>query len=126
MQASGATDILGQGPYEPSSSARGQSSAPNLCVASLQEVSFHAESALTTGTHSQETVGLTGVLTEANRITGGTSCSQRQLEYLTSDITRWQKANIRILPTETKAMPFQSAPAPSHLGQGVSGPPHSS
>ena len=59
-----------------------------------------AESTLTTET--QERVGLPGVLTEANRITGGTSSSQRQLEHLTPEITRWQKANIRILPTETK------------------------
>jgi hypothetical protein len=42
------------------------------------------------------------VLTEANRITGGTSSSQRQLEHLTQEITRWLKANVRILLTETK------------------------
>jgi hypothetical protein len=53
------------------------------------------ESALTTGT--QERVGLSGVLTEANRITGETSSRQRQLEHLTSEISRWRKANIRIL-----------------------------
>jgi hypothetical protein len=41
---------------------------------------LRAESALTTGT--QERVGLLAVLTEANRITGGKSFSQRQLEYL--------------------------------------------
>jgi hypothetical protein len=33
---------------------------------------------------------------------GGTSSSQRQQEHLTPEITRWQKANTRILPTETK------------------------
>jgi hypothetical protein len=57
-----------------------------------------AESALTTGI--QERVGIPGVLTEANSITGGTSSSQRQLEHLTSEITRWRKANVRNLPTE--------------------------
>jgi hypothetical protein len=35
-----------------------------------------------------EKVGLQGMLTEANRITGGTSYSQRQLEYLPPKITR--------------------------------------
>jgi hypothetical protein len=59
-----------------------------------------AENALTTGI--QEGVGLPGVLTEANRITGGTNPSQRKLEHQTTEITRWQKANIRILLTETK------------------------
>jgi hypothetical protein len=39
--------------------------------------SLLAQSALTTGT--QERIELPGVLTEANRITGGTSSSQRQL-----------------------------------------------
>ena len=47
---------------------------------------LHAESTLTTET--QERVGLPGVLTEASRITGGTSSSQRQLEQLTPEITR--------------------------------------
>ena len=59
-----------------------------------------AESTLTIET--QERVGLPGVLTEANRITGGTSSIQRQLEHLTPEITRWQKANLRILLTEAK------------------------
>jgi hypothetical protein len=62
--------------------------------------SMPAEGALTTGT--QKRVGLPGVLTEANRITGGTSSSQRQLEHLSPDITRWRKANVRVLLTETK------------------------
>jgi chromosome segregation ATPase len=31
------------------------------------------------------------VLTEANRLTRGRSSSQRQLEHLTTEITRWQK-----------------------------------
>jgi hypothetical protein len=59
-----------------------------------------AKSVVTTGT--QERVGLRRVLTEANRITGGTSYSQRQLEHLTPEITRWKKENLRILLTETK------------------------
>jgi hypothetical protein len=33
------------------------------------------------------------VLTEANRITGGTSSSKRQLEHLKPKITRWRKTN---------------------------------
>ena len=63
-----------------------------------------AESALTTGT--QESVGLPGVLTEANRITGGTSTN-----HLTPEITRWQKANVRIsLTTETKTTHYHQNP----------------
>jgi hypothetical protein len=42
------------------------------------------------------------MLTQAYRIIGGTSSSQRQQEHLTPEITRWRKANTRILPTETK------------------------
>jgi hypothetical protein len=49
--------------------------------------SLPAERALTTGT--QERIELAGVLTEANRITGGTRSNQRQLEHLTPEITRW-------------------------------------
>ena len=82
---------------------------PDICAPSLQEESLPAESALTTGT--QERVGLPGVLTEANRITGGTSSSQRQLEHLTPEITRWQKANVRILLTETKTTQHHQNPA---------------
>jgi hypothetical protein len=74
--------------------------APEFWSPSLQEEGLPAQSALTTGT--QERVGLSGVLTKANRITGGTSSSQRQLEHLTPEITRWWKANIRILLIETK------------------------
>ena len=72
----------------------------DICTPSLKEEGLPAESALTTRT--QERVGLPGVLTEANKITGETSSSQRQLEHLTPKITRWLKANIRILQTETK------------------------
>ena len=54
-----------------------------------------AESALTNGT--QERADLPGVLTETNRLIGGVSSSQRHLNHLTPEITRWQKANLRIL-----------------------------
>jgi hypothetical protein len=74
--------------------------APDFWKPALQEESLPAESALTTGT--QVRVGLLGVLTEAKRITGGTSSSQRQLEHLTPEINIWQKANVRILLTKTK------------------------
>jgi hypothetical protein len=63
--------------FGPSSSARKQIRAPDLCAPSLSEERWPAESTLTTET--QERVGLPRVLTEANRITGGTSSSQRQL-----------------------------------------------
>jgi hypothetical protein len=53
------------------------------------------ESALTTVT--QERVGIPGVLKEANRITGGISSIQRQLEHITPEITRRLKAKVRIL-----------------------------
>jgi hypothetical protein len=42
------------------------------------------------------------VLTETNRLTEGTCSSQRYLEHIRPQITRWRKANIRILITETK------------------------
>ena len=74
---------------------------PDFCAPSLQEESLPSQSALTTGT--QKRVRLPGLLTEANRITGGTSSSQRQIEHLTPEISRWWKANIRILLTETKS-----------------------
>jgi hypothetical protein len=38
----------------------------------------------------QERSGLPGVLTQAYRLTGRTSSSQRQQEHLTPGITRWQ------------------------------------
>jgi hypothetical protein len=99
--ASEATDLLGQSPFRSSLSARRQISAAELCALSLQEESLPAESVLTIG--NQERVGLPGVLAEANRITRRTSSSQRQLEHLTPEITRWQKAYLRNLLTETKA-----------------------
>jgi hypothetical protein len=49
-------------------------------------------------------VGLPGVLTEANRITGGKNSSKTQLEHLTPEIIRWRKTNIRILLTETRTL----------------------
>jgi hypothetical protein len=64
-----------------------------LCTFPAKE-SLPAESALNTGT--QWRVGPPGVMTEANKITEGTSSSQRQLKHLTAEITRWQKANVRI------------------------------
>jgi hypothetical protein len=53
--------------------------APDFWTPALQEESLPAESALTTET--QVRVGLPGVLTEANRIKGGSGSSQRQLEH---------------------------------------------
>jgi hypothetical protein len=81
-----ATELLGKGPFGPSSSARRLIRAPDLFARSLLEKSLSAESALTTGT--QDRVDLPGVLTETNRITGGTTVGQRQLEHLTPEITR--------------------------------------
>jgi hypothetical protein len=46
--------------------------APDCWTPALKEERLPVESALTTGT--QERVGLPGVLTEAKRITGGSSC----------------------------------------------------
>jgi hypothetical protein len=50
---------------------------PDIYVPSLQEESLPAESTLIT--EIQEKASLPGLLTEANRITGGTSSNQRQL-----------------------------------------------
>ena len=79
-----------------------------FCAPSLKGKSLLAESTLPTGI--QERVWLPGVLTEANRITGGTSSSQRQLKHLTPEITRWQKANIRILLTGSKTTLYHQNP----------------
>ena len=73
----------------------------------------------------QETAGHPGVLTQAYRSIGGTSSSQRQQDHLTPEITRWQKANIRILPTESKitwhhqnpVFPPQQSWIPQHTGK---------
>jgi hypothetical protein len=61
-------------------------------------------------TRTQERVGLPGVLTGANRITGGISSSEKQLEHLIPEITRWQKANVRNLLNETKATQHHQNP----------------
>ena len=50
---------------------------PDICVHSLQEESLPTESTLITET--QEKTRLPGLLTEPNRITGGTSSNERQL-----------------------------------------------
>jgi hypothetical protein len=86
---------------------------PSICAPSLQEESLSAESALATET--QERTSLPGLLIEANRIMRGTNSNQRQLENLTPEITRWRKANIRILLTETKT---------THHHQNAALPPH--
>jgi hypothetical protein len=57
-----------------------------LCTFPAEE-SIPAESFLTTET--QRRVGLSGVLTEAKRITGETCHSQRQIEHLTPEISKW-------------------------------------
>ena len=49
---------------------------PDICAHSLQEESLPAESTLTT--EAQERAGLPGLMTGANRITGGTSSNQRK------------------------------------------------
>ena len=49
----------------------------DICAPSLQEESLPAESTLTP--ENQERAGLPGLLTEANRITGGISSNQIQL-----------------------------------------------
>ena len=67
--------------FRPSSSGRREVQTPDICSPSLQEkgvlLCLPAESTLTTET--QERSSLRGLLTEANRITGGTSFNQRQL-----------------------------------------------
>jgi hypothetical protein len=49
----------------------------DVCAPSMQGESLSAESTLSTA--SQERAGLPGLLTEANRIIGGTRSNQRQL-----------------------------------------------
>jgi hypothetical protein len=50
----------------------------------------------------QERAGIPGVLTEDYRPTGGTSSSQRHQVHLKPNITRWQKANARILQQKSR------------------------
>jgi hypothetical protein len=82
---------------------------PDICGPSLQEESLPSEHTLTTET--QERSSLPGLLIEANRITRGTSSNQRQLQQLTPEITRWLKANVRILLTETMITHHPQKPA---------------
>jgi hypothetical protein len=63
--------------FWPLSSARKQIWTRDICTPSPLEERWPAENTLTTET--QERFGLWGVLTEAKRIIGGTSSSQRQL-----------------------------------------------
>jgi hypothetical protein len=63
--------------FRPSSSARRQVLTADICEPSLQKESLTSESTLTIET--QERSCLPGLLIESNRITGGTSCNQRQL-----------------------------------------------
>jgi hypothetical protein len=60
------------------------------------------------------------VLTQAYRLTGGTSSSQKQLEDITPEDTRYQKANARSLPTDTNrfclAPSEPSSPSTASLG----------
>jgi hypothetical protein len=102
MWAIGATELLGQGPLRPLSSdpdpwahslpeesqptgrvltteLKRWIRAPDCWTPALQEESLPVESALTTGT--QVRVGLPRVLTEANRITGGSSSNERKLDH---------------------------------------------
>jgi hypothetical protein len=53
--------------------------APDCWTLALKKESLPAESALTTGT--QVRVKLPGMMTEANRIPGGSSSKQRQLDH---------------------------------------------
>jgi hypothetical protein len=80
--------------FRSSSSARRQVWTRDICEPSLKEESLPTESTLITKT--QERTKLPGLLTEANRITGGKSSNQRQLYQITVEITRWRKANVRI------------------------------
>jgi hypothetical protein len=74
-----ATELLGQGPVIPSSLGRRESWDPKPWALSLPEESRPTGRALTPGT--QVRVGLPGVMTEAKRVTGGSSFSQRQLGH---------------------------------------------
>jgi hypothetical protein len=80
----------------------------------MQEEILPAESALTTDT--QEISSLPGLLIEANRITIETISNQRQLYQLTPEITRWQKANLRIFLTIPRAITIIRTQH-SHLAQ---------
>jgi hypothetical protein len=53
------------------------------------QTSVHLPSESTLTTETQERVGLPGMMTEANRFTGGIFSSHRKLEQLRPEITRW-------------------------------------
>ena len=65
---------------------------PDICAPFLQEESLPAERTLTTET--QERARLPGLLKEANRITGGTSSSHRQLEQLMPEMAKGKSKNL--------------------------------
>jgi hypothetical protein len=75
----------------------------------MQVESLPAENTLTT--EIQERANLPCLLIEANRIMKGTSSNKTLLKQLTPEITRWLKANIRILLTETKTTHHHQNPA---------------
>ena len=108
-----ATELIGQGRSLRAFSQEAELILRPLCTFPTEE------SLLTPGT--QERAGLPGVLREANRLTWGTSYTQRQLEHLTPEIARWRKANIRILLTggtnttwhhQNPVLPPQQVPSP--------------
>jgi hypothetical protein len=76
-QTAKATHLLGQALFQAFIFSQEAGLNTNLHAPFLQEESLPEESTLTTET--QKRAGLPGLLTEANRITGGTGSSQRQL-----------------------------------------------
>ena len=90
-------------------SARKQVRTTDIWAPSLQEESLPGDSNMNTET--QERARLPGLLIEAKINTWGTRSNQRQLQQLTTEITRWQKANVRILLTETKTTHHHQNPA---------------
>ena len=77
VQTAEATHLLGQALFRAFIFTQEEGLNADLCAPSLQEESLPEESTLTTET--QERAGLPGLLTEANRITGGASSNQRPL-----------------------------------------------
>jgi hypothetical protein len=73
MQTAEETHLLGQAMFWAFTITK----EADVCVPSMQGESLSAESSLTT--ESQERAGLPGLLTEANRIIGGTRSNQIQL-----------------------------------------------
>lgn len=101
-QAVKATELLGQGPFRPSSSSRKQSWTSDLCAPSLPEECWPWPTRECSDPGTQERASLPGVLTKTNRLTVRKSSSQTHLEHLTPEITRWQQTSMRILLTEIK------------------------